>query len=152
MDSEAVSLLIDRLKGQKSLFTRYSELAVVYLFGSMGRGDPRDDSDVDIGLVFQRRGDTAIDHHRSIGDLASRLEQVVFPHRVDLVVLEEQGLVFCLNALSEGIALYVADRTRQVDFESDVYVRALDFLPTYRLATGERLSGLRRWLRSRAVS
>lgn len=146
MVSSDVESLPALLTQQAALFGRYPELAVVYLFGSVARGTWVTRSDVDLGLVFQRRGGTALQHHRLLGDLASRLEPVTHPHPVDLVVLEDQGPVFCRRVLGEARLLYEADRARRLDFESEVYIRALDFYPTYQLATRGRIQGLRRWL------
>ncbi len=130
------------------VFERFPESAAAYVFGSVARGQARPDSDLDIGVVFAQRGQSAHQHYRRIGDLISRLEQVVPPRPVDLVVLEDQGPVFCHRVLLEGALLYESNRERRVDFESETYIRALDFLPTYELATRGGVSAFRRWLRT----
>lgn len=130
------------------IFRLYPELAVVYLFGSAARGEEHGESDVDLGVVFRRRGDTALDHLRMLADLASRLEGPLGGRPLDLVVLEPQGSIFCHRVLCEGKLLYEADPDRRVDFESETCVRALDFRPTYEIAAREHLAGVRRRLRS----
>ncbi|MBI3272668.1 MAG: nucleotidyltransferase domain-containing protein [Planctomycetes bacterium] len=134
----------------RSILELFPEIAAVYLFGSVARGDATPASDVDLGLVFRRRGDTALDHHRLLGDLASRLEALAPRRPIDLVVLESQGPLFCHRVLLEGALIYEADRDRRCDFESTSVVRALDFRPTYKLATRGRIAAFRRWLRSTA--
>lgn len=132
----------------RPVFDLYPELAVVYLFGSAARGEERSDSDIDLGLVFRGRGETALHHHRMLGDLGSRLEGPLEGRRVDLVVLEGQGPIFCHRVLCEAKLLYEGDPERRVDFESDTCVRALDFRPTYEIAAREHLNGVRRRLKS----
>lgn len=128
---------------------RYEPIAAAYLFGSFARGEAGSTSDVDIGLVFRQRGESAADHHRLLGTLAARLESTTHPHPVDLVVLEPQGPVFCHEVLLDGQLIYEGCRERRVDFESDTIIRALDWRPTWNIAASERISGLRRWLSER---
>lgn len=122
----------------------------MYLFGSVARGEARPDSDLDLGLVFRRRGETARDHHRMLASLAWDVSRVVGHERIDLVVLEPQGPIFCHRVLLQGRCVYEGDRERRVDFESETLVRAFDFSPTWELATRGKADGLRRWLRERA--
>lgn len=120
-----------------------------YVFGSVARGEARPDSDLDVGIVFAQRGDTARDHLALLGELAARLEGVGGCRHVDLVVLESQGPIFCQRVVSEGVLVYERDPERRVDFESETIVRALDFRPTYELAARGQVKSFRRWLRER---
>lgn len=124
----------------------YPEIAAGYVFGSRARGDARATSDLDIGLVLHRRGETAADHHRWLADLAGRLEAVCPGARVDLVLLEQQGPVFAHRVLLEGRRVYESNRERRIDFESETISRALDFLPTYETVARGHIAGVRRWL------
>ena len=91
----------------------FEPIAAAWLFGSAARQEDGPDSDLDLGLLFRRRGDTALDHHRLLGDAASRLEAVVGPRPIDLVVLESQGPVFCHGVLRDGRLVYESDRERR---------------------------------------
>ncbi|MBI3268305.1 MAG: nucleotidyltransferase domain-containing protein [Planctomycetes bacterium] len=132
--------------GLRTTLSVYPELAAAYLFGSTARGDARPDSDLDVGLLLRRRGDTALSHHRLVGDLAGRLESLAGGRPIDLVLLEPQGPIFCHRVLLEGLLVYEADRDRRLDFESDTLSRAFDFRPTYELATKDKLENMRSWL------
>ncbi len=57
--SEDVRRLAD---GLPPILALCDEIAAVYLFGSVARGDARPDSNLDLGIVFRRRGATALDH------------------------------------------------------------------------------------------
>lgn len=128
----------------RPILSGFPEIAAVYLFGSVARGTARPDSDLDIGLVFRKRGATALDHHRLIGDLASRLESVSGGRPIDLVVLESQGPLFRHQVLLEGRLIHEGDRDRRIAFEAETCVRAIDFRPTYDIATRGRLDAIRR--------
>ncbi|MBI4615692.1 MAG: nucleotidyltransferase domain-containing protein [Planctomycetes bacterium] len=132
-----------------TILGRYPEIAGAYLFGSLARGDARSDSDVDLGIVFRKRGETALDHHRTIGDLASRLEDVFPGRRLDLVVLESQGPIFGHRVLMEGERIYAADFERCVDFESDTVVRAFDHRPTHDMVSAEARRSIQCWVREK---
>jgi uncharacterized protein len=132
-----------------SVLEPHSAVALAYVFGSVARGEARPGSDLDVGIVFARRGETARDHVELMGVLAAQIEGVGEFRDVDLVVLETQGPIFCQRVVSEGVLVYERDPERRVDFESDTIVRALDFRPTYELAARGQVKAFRRWLRAR---
>ncbi len=130
-----------------AVLARYPALAAAYLFGSVARSEAREDSDLDVGVVYRARGSDV--HERVASSLASELSSATGFEHVDVVDLEAQGPIFCHRVLLEGRRVYEADRARRVDFESDTLVRAFDFRPTYELATRGKVAALRRWLRER---
>lgn len=129
----------------------FGQVAGAWLFGSWARGEARPGSDVDVGLVLDEPNPSAVDHYLWIADLTSRLEVALGGRPVDVVLLEAQGPVFCHRVLAEGRRIYTADRDRCVDFESETYIRYLDFRPTWEIAARERVRGMRRWLERRSA-
>jgi uncharacterized protein len=127
---------------------RHPEVAAAWVFGSTARGEAGPNSDVDIGILFEQRGETGAQHHRLLGDVASRLEQAL-ERPIDLVVLETQGPMFRHRVLREGECIYERDRRRRIDFESTTYVEYFDFRPTWEIADRHALAGARRWLEER---
>jgi uncharacterized protein len=123
-------------------------IAAAWLFGSAARGQLRPDSDVDIGLLLQDPKAKAVDVYAMLGELTARLEVVVAPRSVDLVLLEHQGPVFAHEALIDGKLIVEHDRQRRIDFESSTVMRGIDFRPTWELATAGQAAGLRQRLRS----
>jgi uncharacterized protein len=124
----------------------FPQIAAIYLFGSLAQGSAGTESDVDIGLVLRPRT-AASPGWRWRAEIASRLE-ALFPGRtIDLVILEEQGPLFRHEVLLSGRLLHEADRARRIDFESSSYVEAFDFLPTWRIATENRLDAIRESVR-----
>src|SRR5688572_44263 len=127
------------------IFAREPAVAVAYVFGSVARGEARPQSDLDIGVVYRR--DCRADHERIASKLAAEIGRAAGMEAVDVVDLEPQGPIFCHEVLRDGVRVYDADTERRVDFESETIIRALDFRPTYDLATRGKTAALRRWLR-----
>lgn len=127
------------------IFAEFPEIAVAYLFGSFARGEAGPESDLDFGIVYRRRGETALDHMWELLDLASRLESVAPGRRIDLVVLESQGPLFAHQVLLEGRLVHESDPERRVDFEAETCLRAFDFRPTFELATRGKIQAAIRW-------
>jgi len=135
--------------GLARVFEPHPEVAAAYVFGSVARGEARPWSDLDVGIVFSRRGQTALDHVALIVELAARIEGIGGRRNVDVVVLESQGPIFCRRVLSDGVLAYERDPERRVDFESETLVRAFDFGPTYELAARGQIEAYRRRLKER---
>jgi len=131
------------------ILERFPEISAAWLFGSEARGEARPDSDLDIALLFARRGTTALDVYELLGRLAAHLESLVPGRRIDLVLLEQQAPVFQHQMLREGRLVYDRDPRRRVDFESDAMVRYFDFEPLHRAAQRRAAVGLENWLEAR---
>ncbi|MCA8953131.1 MAG: nucleotidyltransferase domain-containing protein [Planctomycetes bacterium] len=124
------------------------EIAAAWLFGSATRGELRADSDIDVGLLLRDPALQAADVYAMLGELAARIEVVVSPRTVDLVLLEHQGPVFAHEALIDGLLLVEQDHERRVDFEATTVMRGIDFRPTWELAVTGQAEGLRRRIRA----
>jgi predicted nucleotidyltransferase len=145
--SQSSPLLEQLIRTLAPVFAAYRAIAVAYLFGSVARGEARPESDLDVGLVYPQRG--GAEHPRIASELAAQLGRASGREAIDVVDLEAQGPIFCHRVLCEGRLIHVADAARRVDFESETIVRALDFRPTYDLATQGKPAALRRWLGER---
>lgn len=136
-------------EGIAAVLADFPQVAAAWVFGSEARGQARPDSDLDIGLLFERRGDTALDHDREIRTIAARLEALAPGRPIDLVVLESQGPIFRHRVLVEGRLVYDADPERRIDFESESSVRYFDWRPTHEFADRHAVQGMRDWLEKR---
>jgi predicted nucleotidyltransferase len=125
----------------------YPELAAVWLFGSGARGELHAESDIDVAVLLA--AGSALEHHRALRDLASRLEGVLDGRRIDVVVLAADQPILSHQVLSEGVLVFERDRSRRIDFESTAHVRYLDFLPTWQIAARASVKGFENWLGAR---
>lgn len=149
MAGAASQVLLDELRARlEPVFGAEPAVAAAYVFGSVARGEAGPGSDLDVAVLY-RRDDPQPDRDRVAERLAGPIARAAGIDAVDVVDLESQGPIFAHRVLYEGRRLYTADRERRVDFESDTIVRALDFRPTYELATRGKAAALRRWLRDR---
>jgi uncharacterized protein len=137
------------LAQMRPIVARFPQIAAAWLFGSAARGELRIESDVDIGLLLVDPAATAADEYLMLGELAARLESVVAPRLIDLVLLEPQGPVFAHEALIDGHLILEQDRERRVEFEANTMVRAFDFRPTWEMARKGQIAAIRRSLRGR---
>ena len=135
--------LLDRAIG--SVLGKYPEIAAAWLFGSEARGDARPTSDIDVALLFEQRGTTALEVYELLGRIAAQLENVAPGRRIDLVLMEQQGPIFQHRVLDEGRLVHDANPRRRVDFESDAMVRYLDFEPLHRQVCRRAKAGLENW-------
>lgn len=124
-------------------------LAAAWVFGSMGRGDAREDSDLDVAILLKDRQATALTQRRALQDLAARLEQAS-GRPVDLVVLGLHDPIIAHRVLREGRLVLDADPERRIDFTSDVLARYLDWAPFYHRAAARSLEANRAWARGEA--
>ncbi len=121
-------------------------VAAAWVFGSVARGEARDDSDLDVAVLMRDPHMNALTHRRELSDLAARLESAA-KQPVDLVVLGIHDPIIAHRVLSEGILVHDRDRERRVDFTSDVLARYLDWAPRYEAAASRSLDANRAWAR-----
>ena len=126
----------------------HPEVAALWIFGSVARNEAQADSDLDVAVLFRRRGEGLPQHHRSIRKLSLEIEALT-NRTVDVLAFEAQGPILRHRILHEGVCVHEADRERRVDAESDTYSRYFDYRPTWNAAARQSVDGLRRWLEAR---
>lgn len=96
----------------RQLLSAEADIAGAWLFGSAVHGHVRDGSDIDIGLLFERKPD--IDR---LCLLRATLQKALEFEEVDIVPLNEAGAVLRFEALS-GSRLVCRDSEKCADFAS----------------------------------
>lgn len=132
-----------------AVWEEFPAAVAAWHFGSSARGTARLDSDVDVAVLLAPGTPSWVRNDALIVQLAqlqARLQQALRVPKLDLVVLNEQGLVFQHQVLRTGHRVFERDRRARILFETQVISRYCDFLPTLRLV--ERYQG--RGLRTRA--
>lgn len=126
----------------KGFFSGRNDVAVAYLFGSVGRSDAGPLSDVDIAVLL----DAALDAEKRFLarlDLTSRIGRLLGTNKVDVVILNEAPPSLSYNIIKDGIVLK-SDETARALFESRVLSVYLDrkyFFDRHDERTVERMAG-----------
>ena len=95
----------------------------VIIFGSLIRGNFRDDSDIDIAINLNKDLDFL-----EIGDMVSRLEAKL-ERDIDLVILNNlyyEDPVLAFEIISKGLPVYVVDREKFIDFKYKTFIEYMD--------------------------
>jgi len=102
-----------------AVLERHPEVVGAYLFGSRGRGEETDGSDVDVAVLFE--GPTDLEHTIALEDEIER--SVGLP--VDLVDVARAGAFLALDAI-RGERIFERDGRRLDEFDLYVLRRAGD--------------------------
>lgn len=102
----------------KVYFTKKPEVVAVYLYGSYARGDARDDSDIDLGILLAP----------GLEVKGFDIPQVVFAqdltkHIKKKVEVQDLGVCrvdFTHRVISEGQLIYSSNETKRIGFEEAV--------------------------------
>ena len=101
-------------------------IACAYLYGSRATGQARDDSDVDLAVLFRDPQEPAL--VCPAARLAQRLEQAI-RRPIDLIDVEQAPVDLVHRILRDGILLLDAAPERRIAFEVDARNRYFDLLP-----------------------
>lgn len=126
----------------KSIFKDYPYIAAAYLFGSHATGKKGPMSDVDIAVLLKEPYPKGRELMHEMDYLAYRVENVLQAGEVDLIELNNQGLIFQHNVLRTGKLIYDADPVFRIKFVAKVISDYCDFEPTIRFIKKFYLRGI----------
>ena len=110
----------DAIPAVRRVLESCPEVRLAYLFGSVARGEARQSSDLDVGVVF-----SSIPAPAQLDQLAIDLEAAA-GRRVDLVVLNEAAPLLTHEAIRAGRLIVCQDDDERVQFETRATTRYLD--------------------------
>jgi len=93
---------------------RRDGIVCVYLFGSVGRGEERPDSDIDVAILYRR------EPAPTLGGAGIRLSGELERHlgtAVDVVVLNRASPDLVHRVLRDGVVVFDADPSARIRFE-----------------------------------
>lgn len=134
-------------KRLRDYFQEQSRFGVVsvYLFGSHGSGLPHRESDVDVGVLLDRRRHPSREERFEVRvSLGAELIDVLDANEVDLVVLNDVPPLLGRRIATEGRRLFQADPEADLRYVRDVQLRAADLLPFLERTGRIKLEALRR--------
>lgn len=116
-----------------------------YLFGSHAEDRAHRESDVDVGVVFDRRAlPGARDRFQEALRLSAHLQAALGTRQVDLVVLNDAPPGLGRAVVSRGRRLVCSDEAVDHAFVRDVQLRAADLEPFLRRTRRLKLEALAR--------
>lgn len=130
----------------KAIFEDYPYVAAAYIFGSYATGKEGPMSDVDIAVLLKEPYPKGRELMHKMDHLAYRIEAALRVGEVDLVELNNQGLIFQHNVLRTGKLIYEADTDFRVRFTARVISNFCDFQPTLSFMNNYYFDGYRRRL------
>ncbi len=128
-------------------------ILAAYVFGSMAEEgaaflegkeyekteDPL--ADIDMGVVFLERPFSPKERIRTYGRLYSELNEILSPFTLDLIFLQETGVILQFEAIS-GLVVYSCDEDKRLEYEEMVIKRYQDWKPDYDQYTKEVLEAI----------
>ena len=111
------------------------DIACVYVYGSVARGEARGESDIDVAVLYAQEPRPTLE---GLGlELGYTLERLL-GRPVDLVVLNRAPLDLIHRVLRDGILVYDGDPSSRIRFEvqaRNAYFDLLPYLRQYRRVT-----------------
>lgn len=120
-------------------------VASAYLFGSHAEGRAHRDSDIDVGVLLDRRALPGTrDRFEAALRLSAHLQSAVGTRHVDLVVLNDAPPGLGRRVVSRGRRLVCSDEEADHAFVRDAMLRAADLEPFLRRTLDLKLEALAR--------
>ena len=112
---------------------RVAGIVSAYLFGSHAEGRTHRESDVDVGILFDRATVPSVtDRSAARVTLGSWLVGALSHNEVDVVVLNDAPPLLGRKIVTNGIRVFCADAEKDLAFVRDVQLRAADLEPFLR--------------------
>ena len=120
-------------------------LLAAWLFGSYAESRQQRDSDVDVGVLFDRSClPNARDRFEEGLGLTAALLQVTAPHQPDVVVVNDAPPGLAVRIVTTGHLLMCRDPEAEHAFRRDVQLRAADLEPFLRRSRRIKLDAIMR--------
>jgi predicted nucleotidyltransferase len=100
-------------------------IVLVYVFGSVTRGESGPLSDIDVGVLLA--GDS--DRRKAQGDLMDSLCRALRTDRVDLVLVDDSPITLVYRIIRDGKLIHSKDERARERFETATILRYLDLKP-----------------------
>lgn len=131
------------LEKLKEIFKDYPYIASAYLFGSHASGKVNPMSDLDIAILLKDNAPKGRELIHKMDYLAYGIEKALQTKEVDLIELNNKGLIFQYNVLRTGKLIYDADPLFRINFVTRLITTYCDFEPTIRFIKRFHLQGIK---------
>lgn len=120
-----------------ALLEKDKRIDLVYLFGSMAKGNPEQSKDADIGLYLEKPI-TGLDKLSFITEMGSKLKPF-FKKPVDIVILNNASSLLCHQVLKYGRLLFERKKGTATLFAVQTMTRYFDYLQILNFFTSRKL-------------
>ncbi|MCX7793994.1 MAG: nucleotidyltransferase domain-containing protein [Thermodesulfovibrionales bacterium] len=132
--------LIDILKD-------YPYIASAYLFGSVATGKTGPLSDIDIAVLIKKEAPQGRELLHELDYIAYKIEKI-FKKPVDIIPMNNKGLIFQHNILKTGRLIYDNDPSFRIKYVSNLISAYCDFEPLLRFMRRFHFEGYRKRLKN----
>jgi predicted nucleotidyltransferase len=120
-------------------------VVALYVFGGVAERRLHRESDVDVGVLLDRRRYPAVrDRFEARLDLMSEVAPRLSGRAADVVVLNDAPPVLVRRIVTEGQLVYCADPGAEHAFRRDILLRAADLEPFLRRTRRRKLEAIDR--------
>ncbi len=119
----------------KDYFEIKSGVLLVFLFGSAASGKMTDESDIDIGILFENEPDIF-----EINEMKSELNGIL-KREIDIAVLNSASPVLKMQVLKKGIPVFTKDKKYYNQFFVDTINQYDDLKQTRKICEDNILKG-----------
>jgi predicted nucleotidyltransferase len=129
----------------RACLAKHPEVVAAFLFGSHAEGRAHRESDVDVGVLLDRKlCPEAGDRFERRVRLTSELIDALHENDVDLVILNDAPPLLGRRIVLSGRLVHCADTEAEHAFRRDVQIRAADLAPFVEKARRRLLEFLNR--------
>jgi len=121
--------IIKQLKAGLEMALLRFPVELAYLHGSVARGTPLPDSDIDLALVLSEPLPPPLERLALEFAIQDTVAEVCGLKSIDARVINLAPLAVQGGIVQEGMCLYIRDRGRKTDFESLTRRKYFDFQP-----------------------
>lgn len=121
--------IIEKLKVNLGAVLAHFPVELAYLHGSVARGSPEPESDIDLAIVLTEPLPEAAARLKLEFDLQAAIEDACGLKRVDVRTINHAPLLALGEIVQAGLCLYARDQEKKADFESLVRRKYFDFRP-----------------------
>lgn len=112
----------------KNFFTNKPEIAAVYLYGSFAKNKATKNSDIDLGVVFEKK-ELKPFASPEVG-LAIELSNLL-NRKTEVADLEQCQIDFSHRVISEGMLIYSQNEVKRIAFEEKILRDFFDLKPAF---------------------
>ncbi len=116
----------EKLPGLVDLVSADQDVVALYVFGSLAHGDLKPLSDIDLGVLLDKRLDKTDRFNKHL-DLIGKFTGFFHTEEIDIIILNDASMRFVVKVLGTGKLLFERDRQAVVDLYDKNSKMLLDF-------------------------